>query len=230
MRNCLKLSSAGSSMPRFGRIIPKCDYLQRTCPNRSGRATLIYDICQIIELRRKDMSRVAKVGGHVFSYHALAPYPGWTAFYKEIRSVIHTIVQKLKSPNFSRLGFRYINSLRGDNHHVTGLSDTNIALSIGNEMLTGSVNLNYMRTYDTDHTITVKIATPEFVQGNLEPGFSLLCDIDVATKAGASVTGLKTTMAWINIAHDLEKKEFFKILRSEIIERLTVSTQGDHNV
>lgn len=184
----------------------------------------------IIELRKKDTSRIAKVGGHVFSYHCLAPYPGWTRFRDEIETVLKTIVDKLKSSYFSRLGFRYINIFRPDDHHVAGLPDTNISLSIGNEKLTGAVNLNYMRNYETNHMITVKLATPEFVQGNVRSGFSLLCDIDVATKPDAPVTGLETTMAWIKIAHDLEKEEFFKIPHREITERLTVTNEGDTDV
>jgi uncharacterized protein (TIGR04255 family) len=184
----------------------------------------------IIELRKRDTSRIAKVGGHVFSYHCLAPYPRWTGFQDEITTVLKTIVEKLKSPDFSRLGFRYINIFRPVEHHVSGLSDTNITISIGDERLTGGVNLNYMKHYETNHTITVKLATPEFVQGNIRSGFSLLCDIDVATKPALSVIGLEPTMGWIKIAHDLEKKEFFTILRREITERLAVTNEGDTHV
>src|ERR1700730_18206799 len=73
----------------------------------------------IIELRKKDTSRIAKVGGHVISYHVLAPYPGWAVFRKEIETVLYSIVEKLKSADFSRLGFRYINVFRPDEHQVS---------------------------------------------------------------------------------------------------------------
>ncbi len=180
----------------------------------------------IIELRNKDNTRTAKVGGHVFSYHILPPYPGWTAFRQEIETVLDTIVGKLKSGDFSRLGFRYINIFRPDEHHVSGLTDTNITIEISGERLIDSVNLNYMRTLETNHTVTVKVSTPQFVMGTVRPGFSLLCDIDVATKANVSVTGLEATMSWIKDAHDLEKEEFFKILRDEITAQLSVKEEG----
>lgn len=174
-----------------------------------------------IELRNKDHTRSIKIGSHVFSYHVLPPYPGWTVFSEELQDVLSTIVEKLKSDNFSRLGFRYINVLRPDEQHVSGLSDTNITVMVSNERLTNSVNLNYRRPFDSNHTVTVKISTPEFVVGQVRPGYSLLCDIDVATKPEVSLAGLEATLDWINAAHDLEKAEFFKILPDAITDRLT---------
>jgi uncharacterized protein (TIGR04255 family) len=180
----------------------------------------------IIELRKKDASRIAKVGGRVFSYHVLEPYPGWTVFHDEIETVVRSIVESLKFIPFSRLGLRYINVFRPEEHHVLGLTDTNISLSVRSELLAGAVNINYMKVVEPTHIITVKIATPEFVIGNLRPGFSLLCDIDVATKGEVSVTGAESTMSWITTAHDLEKQEFFKILRDEITKTLSATGEG----
>ena len=175
-----------------------------------------------IELRNKEHTRSVKIGSHVLSYHVLPPYPGWTAFCDELQIVLSTLVETLKSDNFSRLGFRYINVLRPDDHHVSGLADTNITVMISNERLTHSVNLNYKRTFDSNHTVTVKVSTPEFVAGQVRPGYSLLCDIDVATKSDVSLAGFDATLGWIKSAHKLGKQEFFKILPDAITEQLTV--------
>ena len=176
----------------------------------------------IIELRNKDNTRSVKIGGHVFSYHVLPLYPGWVTFLQELRTVLTTIIEKLKSDDFSRLGFRYINVLRPDEHHVSGLADTKISVTVSNERLTEAVNLNYRRTFESDHTVTVKVSTPEFVAGQVRPGYSLLCDIDVATKGEISLKGFVAALDWITTAHDLEKDEFFKILPDAITEQLTV--------
>lgn len=194
-------------------------------PIRESDANFRY--LPIIELRNKDNTRSAKIGSHVFSYHALPPYPGWTAFCQELETVLATLVAKLKSDVFSRLGFRYINILRPDEHHVSGLSDTNITVTISKERLTESVNLNYKRTFETNHAVTVKVSTPDFVVGHVRPGYSLLCDIDVASKAEVSLTGFEATLGWIKTAHDLEKKEFFKILPDEITAQLSVKEGAD---
>jgi len=180
----------------------------------------------IIELKKTDGTRVAKIGGNVFSYHIVGSYPGWAIFYQEIDEVLSIITYNLRSENFARLGFRYINLFRPETHHVTGLSETNIAISIGDERLADSLNLNYMRKFETNHTVTVKIATPDLVATNVRTGFSLLCDIDVATKIDAPVNGLDATKEWIETAHDLEKTEFFKILRSDITKKLTSTSAG----
>lgn len=185
----------------------------------------------IIELKKTDGTRVAKIGGHVFSYHVLGNYPGWAIFYQEIDEVLSIITHKLRLSNFSRLGFRYINLFWPETHHVTGLSETNIAISIGGDRLTDSLNLNYMRKFDTNHTVTVKIATPDLVvTTNVRTGFSLLCDIDVATKIDVPMSGLDATKKWIEAAHNIEKTEFFKILRSDITEKLISMPVGADDV
>lgn len=201
--------------------LPAADFPQ---PLKDMDPTLRYQ--PIIELRRADIARVVKIGGHVFSYHVLGTYPGWTEFREEINQITDTVTGQLRSPNFSRLGFRYINIFVPEKHNVTGLSETNISISIGAERLTCSLNLNYLRRLDTNHTVTVKIATPELVSSNIG-AFSLLCDIDVATKDNEPVSGSDRTKAWINTAHDIEKEEFFKILRTDVAEKLTLKPERD---
>jgi len=197
--------------------LPTADIPQ---PLRENDANLRY--LPIIELRNKDNTRSAKIGGHVFSYHVLPPYPGWAAFLQELEAVLRTIIEKLKSDHFSRLGFRYINVLRPDEHHISGLADTEITVTVSNERLTEAINLNYRRTLDSNHTVTVKMSTPEFVAGQVRPGYSLLCDIDVATKSEVSLSGFDAALDWIKAAHDFEKDEFFKMLPDAITEQLSV--------
>lgn len=197
--------------------LPTADIPQ---PIRESQPNLRY--LPIIELRNRENTRLVKLGGHVFSYHILPPYPGWPIFKHELETVVETIINKLKSPAFSRLGFRYINVLRPDDHHVSGFSDTNITITVSNDRLTHAVNLNYQRVFAPTHIVTVKVSTPDFVVGQLRPGYSLLCDIDVASTTDHTVTGLSATTAWINTAHDLEKAEFFKILPNTITEQLCV--------
>jgi uncharacterized protein (TIGR04255 family) len=183
----------------------------------------------LVELRKGDGTRVAKIGGHVMSYHVVGPYPGWSVFKDEIEIAVREAIAKLKSPQLSRIGFRYINILRPDEHHVHGLVDTNVTLKVGNEVLTESVAVNYVRMIDPNHTITVRVATPDLVAGNVRPGFSILCDIDIATKAADSITNDIDALTWIEQAHTLEKAEFFAILPERIAKKLGTRTEGDGN-
>ncbi len=184
----------------------------------------------IFELRKGDGSRVAKIGGHVLSYHIVGAYPGWSVFRPELESVLKTVIEKLKAPQFSRIGFRYINIFTPDRHHVGGLADTNIVLRRGDEILTSSVNVNYMRQLGKEHVVTVKIATPDLVGGSVPQHFSLLCDIDVGSKPGVVITTYDHALSWIDAAHDLEKAEFFGILPDDITNKLTPETGGNANV
>ena len=181
------------------------------------------------ELRKVDGTRVAKIGGHVVSYHIAGAYPGWAQFRAELEVALGEIMSKLKSPQFSRIGFRYLNILRPEKHHIKGLSDTNIILKRGDEVLTESVNVNYTRGFGETHIVTVKIATPDLVGGTVPPGFSLLCDIDVGTKPGRIMSGRNETMTWIEKAHDLEKAEFFAILPAEVTQKLNAGQGGNSN-
>jgi uncharacterized protein (TIGR04255 family) len=177
------------------------------------------------ELRKRDGTRVAKIGGHVLSYHITGSYPGWAVFEPEIQAIVHGLIEKLKSSPISRVGFRYINVLRPVKHHVAGLQDTNIVLRVGEHELHKSVAVTYTRSYEPAHAVTVRIATPDLVTGNVEPGYSLLCDIDVATKTGHLMSGFDDTMQWIDKAHTLEKAEYFALLPDRVIEKLS-ATEG----
>lgn len=200
--------------------LPAADIPQ---PIREADPQLRYQ--PLVELRKSDGHRVAKIGGHVMSYHVTGLYPGWTIYRDEIGTLLREALAKLRSPQISRIGFRYINILRPDKHHVRGLADTNVALKIGDIELTDSVMVNYTRSAERLST-TVRIATPDLVAGNVPPGYALLCDIDVATKAGVVVDGYNEAMDWIEDAHTREKSEFFSLLPPDVMKKLSPKSGG----
>jgi len=183
----------------------------------------------LIELRTSNGDRVAKIGGHVMSYHVVGKYPGWATFRIEIEKALREVITKLKSLQFSRIGLRYINALRPDEHYVRGLADTNIIIKVGARALTESMVISYNRTFGANHAVTVKVATPDLVTGNIRAGYSLLCDIDVGSKVGNTITDYAGAIAWIDDAHILEKTEFFSILPENVINKLVAATGGNNN-
>jgi uncharacterized protein (TIGR04255 family) len=178
----------------------------------------------LVELRKSTGDRVAKIGGHVISYHIVGQYPGWTTFRTEIEKTLKEVIIKLKSPQFSRIGLRYINALRPEEHHVRGLAETNIVIKVGARTLVESVNVNYNRTFSANHIVTVRVATPDLVTGNIQGVYSLLCDIDVGSKVENPIADFATVIAWLDEAHILEKTEFFAILTENVISKLTSAT------
>ena len=176
-----------------------------------------------IELRNPDGSRVAKIGGHVLSYHVNGPYPGWAVFRPEIESALREVVERLKSAKFTRIGFRYINVFRPEEHHISGIADTNFVLRLGDEHITRSVNVNYNHECGENHVVTMRVATPDMIITNIAPGFSLMADIDVGSKPGMSITGFDEAMAWIDEAHTHEKEAFFGLLPKRVVQSLVAS-------
>jgi uncharacterized protein (TIGR04255 family) len=187
-------------------------------PIRDADATLRFQ--PIVELRSPDGQRVTKVGGHVFSYHIIGAYPGWAVFRSEIADAVHAVIERLRPPRLSRVGFRYVNALRPDEHHVGGLADTNIKIAVGQDGLVDSLILQYQRDHGPKHRVVVRVCTSDIVVGNVRPGYSLLCDIDVATFGGVSLEEFGDTMEWIETAHTVEKTEFFAILPESISIKL----------
>lgn len=105
--------------------LPTADIPQ---PLREVDPNLLYQ--PFVELQKVGADRVAKIGGHVLSYHVVRQYPGWTACRVEIEKTLGDVITKLKSSKFSRIGLRYINAFWPNKHFVRGLADTNIVIKV----------------------------------------------------------------------------------------------------
>ena len=121
----------------------------------------------MLELRDKNRERLAKIGVYVLSYHRLAPYPGWDSFKPEINRVIEFLFGAFESFHATRLGFRYINAFTAEHHGVSNVGDLNYAVNVAGQRLQDPQNLNYRRTRSENHTVQVRIASPEFVSGTI---------------------------------------------------------------
>ncbi len=120
-----------------------------------------------------------------------------------------------------RLGVRYMNALRPDLHGIKSLLDLDLTLTVAEERVSGNVNINFINTVSADTMCAVRIATPEFIQGNIPPNTALYVDVDVSTKEGFRSTDQGDVVAWIDRAHMEEKKHFFRLLTDRTIRDLT---------
>ena len=77
-----------------------------------------------------------------------------------------------------------MNALRADLHSIKSVLDLDLTLTVADERVSSNVNINFTNTVDGDSLCTVRIATPEFVQGPVPPNTSLYVDVDVFTKEG----------------------------------------------
>ena len=165
--------------------------------------------------------RAVRIGRNVISYSRGMPYVGWKVFKTELDEVINVVFEKAGELHVERLGLRYLNALRFDLHGIQSISDLNLKLDIAERRIAGSVNVNVTTDGTGDLACTVRIATPDFVQGIIPPGTSVYVDVDVFTNSiGFETTNQEFVRDWIERAHSKEKTQFFQLLTESTIESL----------
>jgi uncharacterized protein (TIGR04255 family) len=172
------------------------------------------------ELAAPDKRCTVRIGSQVLSYHRLAPYVGWDKFQIELKDVVDWLFSQISDLTVRRMGLRYMNALRTDLHSIKSVLDLDLALTVADERVSSNVNINFTNTVGGDALCTVRIATPEFIQGPVPPNTSLYVDVDVFTKEGFRSKNHADVIAWINNAHTAEKQHFFRLLTDQTIEEL----------
>lgn len=174
----------------------------------------------IFQLLDAENNRSVRIGERVLSYHQLKPYVGWGKFNDELNIAIEGLFDKVENLVITRLGFRYLNALSKDLHGISSASDLDINIEISGEKILDKVNINFTKSLPNQMNCTVRIATPEFIQGSLPPNTSVFIDIDIFTEDNFKASNKQTVKNWIRDAHDVEKNEFFKLLKDETINDL----------
>lgn len=164
--------------------------------------------------------RAVRIGPQVISYHRTVPYIGWERFWPELQETISGLFETAKGLVIRRLGLRYLNALRSDLHDIASISDLDLEIKVASERVAGNVNLNFTTDVASNTGCLVRIATTEFVQGNLPPNTSVYVDVDVFTKDDFETKERKTVKNWVTAAHDKEKEQFFRLLTARSIEAL----------
>jgi uncharacterized protein (TIGR04255 family) len=174
----------------------------------------------LLVLREENGPRQAKIGANVMSYHRLAPYPGWATFKPEIDSAVDYLFRSFQSFRATRLGFRYVNVFTEADHGITAVTNLNYSVNVAGEELHDPQNLNYRLVRSDDHIVQIRIASPEFVSGNITGKVQVLADVDVFTPHNFELTDADAAKRWIEDAHTYEKEEFFKLFTEKMKQRL----------
>ncbi|PXA99938.1 hypothetical protein DMC47_00790 [Nostoc sp. 3335mG] len=167
-----------------------------------------------------DPADFVRVGPNMVSCHRAAPYPGWDSFGPVIRDMLGALFQTVRSARIIRGGFRYINALSGETHFVSSAADLNVTVAAGDASVADTFVLVYSKELSNIHGVQVTVATPKFVQAPEGPGFDMLIDIDVSTPKGVVIDNADSACEWVEVAHTALKKEFFKLLPSNVVGRL----------
>jgi uncharacterized protein (TIGR04255 family) len=171
------------------------------------------------ELIDSNNSRAVRVGPHVFSYHVKAPYPGWIDYRRELDLAVDELFVRAPITAVKRLGMRYTNGLRSDLHGIESPRDLDLSISVSHEPQNDKINLNYITDPFPDVRCTVRIATREFIGGQVPPEPNVFIDVDVYTE-DFPATDATSVKNWVNRAHDVAKGEFFHLLTETTVQRL----------
>jgi uncharacterized protein (TIGR04255 family) len=185
---------------------------------RESDPALMHQPVLQLQFQLGDSARVIKIGSQVFSYHALAPYPGWTKFEPELLDTAEHVFGALKDARATRFGFRYINVLTKE-HLIEAISNLNIEVTLERKSLTAPLNVNYQRSLAPKHNSLVRVTSMEFVE-NPSPGITALVDVDIFTPPGFSAATAAEARAWLDEAHIFLKDEFFALIPEDIIDKL----------
>lgn len=187
-------------------------------PVRSADTNLRFE--PLLQLRAKDGSRLVKIGDRTISYHIVGQYCGWEVFEKELEKVFADLFSKLNAPTIKRIGFRYINALTAHRHFVPGVDGLNLNIEVAGQRVTAPVNLNIRATDSEKHFTLTRIASPEFVNGSLPDGTTVVVDVDVFTPPDFETSHLDQLLEWVKQAHEFEKRAFFSLLPGDVQEKL----------
>jgi uncharacterized protein (TIGR04255 family) len=178
----------------------------------------------LVELRDTGNKRAVRLGDRVLSYHKLAPYGGWETepVRPALLATIDGLFGKADGLIVRRMGLRYINAVRSDLHDIRSVAALDLKASVADEDITGNVNLNFTTQVSDTTLCTVRIATKDFVQGNLPENTSALVDVDVYTKESYRTQDVAEVKRWLDFAHDKEKEQFFQLLTDRSIEKLAL--------
>jgi uncharacterized protein (TIGR04255 family) len=136
-----------------------------------------------------------------------------------LERVVETLFEKAEDLVVKRLGFRYLNALTPNLHHIRSIADLDLKLEIASEALSSNVNVNFTTSIGNDSSCTVRIATKEFIQA-IPQDTSVFVDVDVFTHDGFKSSDRSAVNAWLDFAHTQEKREFFHLFKQDTIEKL----------
>jgi uncharacterized protein (TIGR04255 family) len=185
---------------------------RRLDPNLRFSPTLV--------MRSSSTGRMVRLGDSVLSIHVLPKYPGWDAWKQELTQIIAEMFSILSSLKVTRMGLRYINAFTKERHLIKNVNDLSLRISVADQSIGDSININFKHSIDTDIHIITRIASPDFVVGVLPSSSSAVADIDVFTPEGFACSDPKIIDQWLEKAHTEEKQAFFKLIPNDVLAKL----------
>jgi uncharacterized protein (TIGR04255 family) len=165
--------------------------------------------------------RLLQIGERVLSVHVVGArkYPGWESFRAQITDMVEQLFGKVPDVSIEGLSLRYINALVKERHKVERPQGLNLRVEVAGTGFDGPINLAFLEKVPLGHEVTTRIADITFVQGVLPPGTAAIVDVEVVA-SGVKAKTKPEVLDWIEAAHTIEKKAFFKLLPQNVVNEL----------
>lgn len=165
-------------------------------------------------------ARKIRIGGKSFSHITKDRYCGWDNWRSELKDAVKKLYSEVDDLAVVRLGLRYINALTHDRHFVMGPESLDIAIEISGKKIAKGLNLNVVELVGPEHRVLYRVSDAGFWIRPDSDSTTLIVDIDVATPEGVAPKNEKQVLDWLELAHKHEKRAFFGMLPSDLIDRL----------
>jgi uncharacterized protein (TIGR04255 family) len=116
-----------------------------------------------------------------------------------------------------------VNALTSGAHGVRSIEDLNLRVDVGGKPLV-DVTVSYGSDEDPSTEALVRIASKKHVVGELAADATFVVDIDIHNEQPANLKDTADVMAWLEHAHELEKRLFFELLPDRIVDPLKEGT------
>ena len=110
--------------------------------------------------------------------------------------------------------------MRSDAHGIGSIDDIALSISVADDRLSNSLNLNFKLHVGTEFETMSRIASVDLAEGNVPENTTVIVDVDVYTSKNYSTRDADSVKKWVFEAHDKEKECFFIVLGNEATERL----------
>ena len=176
----------------------------------------------IIELVTPNQDSKVKLGEKVVSLHVFKPYCGWNVFLPRLTQLIDHLFGVIPGANVTRLGLRYLNAFLPSLHGINAISELQVSVSVAGAPVQESFNVNYLSPVDSKTMCLVRVASPDFVVGDVPQEAKGFIDVDVFTPTGFASSDKVEIIEWLNAAHAYEKNAFFSLLSEDQIRGMNI--------
>lgn len=195
--------------------LPAADIPQ---PLRQADPVLIHQ--PLLELIEPQGESRVRIGPAMMSFHWHVRYRGWEDFGPRLDALADHFFKVLRGTPITRVGLRYVNALTAKRHRIATIDDLWLKVEVGENRIHAPLNVNFITAVDETHSVTTRVASPEFIKNSTVPDATAFVDVDVFTPPGFAATDAKAVSAWLAKAHVVKNDAFFALIPPPILKEL----------